>query len=109
MAKYKVQWDYSSSIGAFDKGATVEVDDALAEHVNRDSPGVLKPVGNEKGPSVKDVIASVGDDPEKASEALAAETEAAKPRKSLIEALTALLAIASGSKNGGTEGGNGES
>lgn len=48
MAKYKVAWDYTSNIGSFDKGAEVEVDDELAEHVNRDSPGVLKPVSKPK-------------------------------------------------------------
>lgn len=97
--KYKVQWDYSSSIGAFDKGTTVEVDDALAEHVNRDSPGVLAPVKEKqtKKPNVADVIASVGDDVDKAVVALEAENASDKPRPTLIEALTEIV-----------EGGNGD-
>ncbi|MGQ0669333.1 MAG: hypothetical protein ACT4PO_06635 [Actinomycetota bacterium] len=44
MARYKVAWDYRSSYGAFDEGSVVEVDDELAEAINRDSPGVLRAV-----------------------------------------------------------------
>lgn len=45
MKKYKVQWDYrSATLGPWVKGEVVELDPALAEAVNRDSPGVLRPV-----------------------------------------------------------------
>jgi len=44
--KYLVQWKYKSSLGGpWMKGDVVEIDDRLADAVNRDSPGVLKPVG----------------------------------------------------------------
>jgi hypothetical protein len=43
MARYQVQWNYKSSLGGpFQKGDIVEFDDAIAEAINRDSPGVLK-------------------------------------------------------------------
>jgi hypothetical protein len=42
--KYLVQWKYKSSLGGpWMKGDVVEIDDRLADAVNRDSPGVLKP------------------------------------------------------------------
>jgi hypothetical protein len=43
MPRYLVQWDYSSSLGAFAKGDDVELDTDLADHINRSSPGVLAP------------------------------------------------------------------
>lgn len=46
--KYKVQWNYTSSLGGpWMKGDLVELDEVLAARINLDSPGVLKPV---KGP-----------------------------------------------------------
>lgn len=42
MTTYIVQWDYASSYGGpWSKGDRVELDDATAEAINRDSPGVL--------------------------------------------------------------------
>ena len=43
MKKYKVQWNYTSSLGGpWKKGEVVELEEELAERVNIDSPGVLK-------------------------------------------------------------------
>jgi N-acetylglutamate synthase/N-acetylornithine aminotransferase len=43
MPKYVVQWNYKSSLGGpFFEKDVVEMSDALAESINRDSPGVLK-------------------------------------------------------------------
>ena len=43
LKKYTVQWKYRSSLGGpWDKGQEVELNDADAEAINRDSPGVLK-------------------------------------------------------------------
>ena len=43
--KYKVNWNYKSSLGGpFLKGDVVPLDEARAEDINRDSPGVLTPV-----------------------------------------------------------------
>lgn len=45
MSKYKVQWNYRSSLGGpYLKGDVIELDEKTAEAVNRDSPGVLKSV-----------------------------------------------------------------
>ena len=50
MSKYKVQWKYKSSLGGpWEKGDVVEIEDALAERINVDSPGVLKPVAGKGG------------------------------------------------------------
>lgn len=43
-----------------------------------------------KPKKVADVLADVGDDPAKAAEALAVEQAAAKPRTTLVDALTAI-------------------
>jgi hypothetical protein len=49
MAKYIIQWNYGSGqVGPYLKGDVVEVEDELAEWMNRDSPGVLKPVKEAK-------------------------------------------------------------
>lgn len=57
MAKFKVQHNYSSNNNgrffAYDEGVEVEVDDDVAEWVNRDSPGTLKPVSEAKKSSGK--------------------------------------------------------
>lgn len=46
---FKVQWKYSSSLGGpFMAGDTVELDEAKAEAINRDSPGVLVAVSAKK-------------------------------------------------------------
>lgn len=44
MPRYTVNWDYGSSLGTFAAGETVALDEELADHVNRSSPGVLTPV-----------------------------------------------------------------
>lgn len=41
MAAYLVTQDYRSGLGAFGEGQTVELDDELAAHIERDSPGTL--------------------------------------------------------------------
>lgn len=98
MPKFKVAWDYTSNIGSFDAGAVVDVDDELAEHVNRDSPGVLKPVkGKAKADtkpnagSVDDILDRVGSDPEAAAEVLEAEQAEKDPRVTLVEALESVI------------------
>lgn len=43
--KYTFNWKYSSSLGGpWQAGESVELDDALAQAINIDSPGVLTPV-----------------------------------------------------------------
>ena len=45
MSKYKVQWKYSSGLGGpWLAGDIVDLSVDLADYINRDSPGVLKPV-----------------------------------------------------------------
>lgn len=44
MPRFKVLWNYESSAGRFSEGDVTEVDAALADLINRDSPGVLSPV-----------------------------------------------------------------
>lgn len=53
--KYTVQWNYTSSLGGpWLEGDVVEIDDpAVAETINRDSPGVLVE-GEHKPPTKKD-------------------------------------------------------
>lgn len=47
MPKYVVQWNYKSSLGGpFVKRDVIEVSEALADAINRDSPGVLEPTPN---------------------------------------------------------------
>ena len=49
MAIYKVNWRYYSSIGGpWMKGDMVQVDEALAEAINKDSPGVLTEIKEKK-------------------------------------------------------------
>ena len=46
---FKVQWKYTSSLGGpFVAGDTVDLDEALAQAINRDSPGVLVAVNPKK-------------------------------------------------------------
>lgn len=46
MKKYKVKWDYRSSIGGpYLKGDKIEMEESQAEAINVDSPGVLELVG----------------------------------------------------------------
>lgn len=47
--RYIVQWDYQSSLGGpWPKDSVVELQEQLADHINRSSPGVLKPVEQKK-------------------------------------------------------------
>lgn len=49
MSRYQVNWDYKSgSHGPWEAGTYVELDPPQAEHVNRDSPGVLTEVDPEE-------------------------------------------------------------
>lgn len=46
---FKVQWNYTSSLGGpFLAGDIVELDEAKAEAINRDSPGVLVGINPKK-------------------------------------------------------------
>lgn len=54
MAKYIIQWDYGSGqVGPYLKGDVVEVEDELAEWMDRDSPGVLKNMTSPRTPLPK--------------------------------------------------------
>ena len=49
MPKYQVQWKYSSGLGGpWQAGEEVELEEWRANHINVDSPGVLKPVEGER-------------------------------------------------------------
>lgn len=41
MPQYTFQWRYTSSYGSGAEGETVDLDEATAAAINRDSPGVL--------------------------------------------------------------------
>lgn len=57
MGRYTVQWDYESSLGGFwRKGDVIQLDDEVAEAVNRDSPGVLKRVKGRKRGENRQVV-----------------------------------------------------
>lgn len=52
MQKYRVKWDYVSSLGGpWKKGEILELVPDLAEHINRTSPGVLVQVRAKKKPA----------------------------------------------------------
>lgn len=101
--KYKVQHDYQSNLASYDKGSTVELDEDFAAHVNRDSPGTLKPVKGKKAEksedepkanagTVDDILERVGDDAELAAEVLEAEQAEKNPRTTLVRGLEAVIA-----------------
>jgi hypothetical protein len=50
---YTVGWDYRSSLGVLTAGSVVELEDDFAALVNRDSPGILDPVNDEKKATVE--------------------------------------------------------
>ncbi len=53
MPTYQVLWKYSSGLGGpWEEGEVVELEEWRANHINVDSPGVLKPVPT-PGPSLK--------------------------------------------------------
>lgn len=85
----------------FDPGQPVEVDDDIAGRApDGDDPGagLLAQTGNfveadMTAATVADVLAGVGDDPDLAAQALAAEqTKGERARKSLIDKLEAIVA-----------------
>ena len=48
MKRYQVQWDYrTSSLGPWQAGDVVELDEETAAYVQRDSPGVLQLLDDE--------------------------------------------------------------
>ncbi len=52
LKNYKAQWRYRSSLGSFDEGEILPLEEEQAAHFNRDSPGVLVPVPS-KSPEVE--------------------------------------------------------
>lgn len=62
-----------------------------------------------KEPSVKDILAAVGDDSEAAKAALEAEQERSKPRKTLVDGLEAVIADAGNGTGAGDNTGAGDS
>lgn len=98
--KYHVQHDYRSGRGAYEAGTVVDIDEAEAEWLNTDSPGLLLAEGDQGEPdldeypadgSADDVLAWVGADLERAQFALDKECEG-KQRKGLTEDLAKLIA-----------------
>lgn len=54
MTTYTVQWNYASSYGGpWREGEVVELDEAVATAVNRDSPGVVVPKKPKPKPEAK--------------------------------------------------------
>lgn len=54
--KYKVKWNYKSSLGGpWLKGDVVDLREDLAEAINRDSPGILEEAGDAKAAKVAKV------------------------------------------------------
>ena len=75
-----------------DAGETVEVDDEdVAESLVAQEDAWEATDGHGR-PTVDDVKADVGDDPDKARQALALEHESGKPRKSLVSHLEGIIA-----------------
>jgi len=67
MPTYTATRRYRSGLGQFDPGDQVELTEDIAEHINRDSPGVLAIVCAEPEPDddpEKDDELNEGDDPE---------------------------------------------
>ena len=48
MPQYTFQWRYASSYGSGAEGETVDLDEATAAAINRDSPGVLAFAASER-------------------------------------------------------------
>lgn len=72
-------------------GETVEVDDELGERL-AEQPDVWEVADGSSRPTIERVKADVGDDPDKARQALAVELECDKPRKSLVSHLEEIAA-----------------
>lgn len=101
--------------GFYDGAIVDDVSEGDVEHLLR--KGMVEVVEEPepepvKEPSVKDILAAVGDDSEAAKAALEAEQERSKPRKSLVEGLEAVIAAAAagaGDGSGGDGSGTGNS
>ena len=52
MIKLRVKSNYSSGFGSYSKGVELELDDAVAELLLRDSPGTFERVGAEREPDI---------------------------------------------------------
>jgi hypothetical protein len=110
MPRYTVNHNYTAyrdgqSYGPWEAGTEVELTEPDAEWVNRDSPTTLTSVRKRQpaparpadqmptGPAtIKDWLAWVGTDPQRAADALAAEQTRDKPRATLIDTLRQLAA-----------------
>lgn len=56
--QYVVQWKYKSSLGGpWQAGEVIELEEELAEAVNRDSVGVLLPAAEDVAPQVQAALA----------------------------------------------------
>jgi hypothetical protein len=73
------------NVGVVEGGETIEVDDELGESLILQED--VWEAADGGGSRVRDILDDVGDDPDKARQALALEREADKPRKSLISRL----------------------
>lgn len=73
-----------------DAGGTVEVDDDLAARL-LDQPDNWARVDS-GDPTVDEVLADVADDPDRARQALAVESQRDKPRKTLVSRLEEIAA-----------------
>lgn len=51
MARYKINHRYQSSVIGLDEGAVVDLDDTLAEWLERDSPGLLTATEQAEAPA----------------------------------------------------------
>lgn len=57
--RYRVAWKYQSGLGGpWAEGEALELDPAIAEAVNRDSPGVLVPAAVAGSPDLEGALAS---------------------------------------------------
>lgn len=104
--------DQGDAVRGFYTDAVFEADEEAVEHLLR--KGMVEefeepqpePV---KEPSVKDILAAVGEDSEAAKAALEAEQERSKPRKTLVDGLEAVIAGAGNSTGDGDSTGAGDS
>lgn len=78
-------------VGFVGPGDVIEVDDALGRSLVKQVDAWDQVGGPNSRPSVPDVLDDVGDDPDKARQALALEREADKPRKPLIAKLQKIV------------------
>jgi hypothetical protein len=74
-----------------DAGETVEVDDEVGESLV-EQVDAWEAADDNSRPTVEQVKADVGDNPDRARQALAVERESGKPRKSLVSHLEDIVA-----------------